>query len=109
MDTLTAAGQAVTRPGAELQKTNARLTSLDALRGFDMLCILGIDRLLRELGKVSHLDLLKVLADQMNHVPWAGLHFYDVIFPLFIFILGVSLAFSLNRSMGLQHKIFLYL
>jgi len=104
VDTLTAAGQSVIRPGAELQKNNARLTSLDALRGFDMLCILGIDRLLRELGKASHLDLLKVLADQMNHVPWAGLHFYDVIFPLFIFIIGVSLVFSLNKIIGRQGR-----
>lgn len=75
----------------------SRLASLDALRGFDMLCILGIDRLLRELGKVSDWHVFKLLAGQMNHVPWAGLHFYDLIFPLFIFIMGVSLVFSLTR------------
>jgi predicted acyltransferase len=75
----------------------ARLTSLDALRGFDMLCILGIDRLLRALGQASDSPFLKALGEQMNHVPWAGLHFYDLIFPLFIFIIGVSMVFSLNK------------
>ena len=75
----------------------ARIVSLDALRGLDMLCILGVDRLFRALGDATHLPLFESLGNQMTHVPWAGLHVYDVIFPLFIFIVGVSMVFSLDR------------
>lgn len=77
--------------------TGSRVLSLDALRGLDMLCILGIDRLLRELGSATNIPFFQALGNQMNHVPWAGLHVYDVIFPLFIFIVGVSMVFSLDR------------
>jgi len=83
--------------GPAPQKTDVRLMSLDALRGFDMLCILGIDRLLIALAKANDSRLLQALGNQMTHVPWAGLHFYDLIFPLFIFIVGVSLVFSLSK------------
>jgi len=44
-------------------------------------------------GPVSH-----ALAEQLDHVPWAGFRFYDLIFPLFVFIIGVSLVFSLTKA-----------
>src|SRR6185312_7642575 len=77
--------------------TRARLVSLDALRGLDMLCILGLDRLFRALSTATHLPFFEVLGNQMEHVPWAGLHLYDLTFPLFIFIVGVAMVFSLDR------------
>lgn len=40
------------------------------------------------------------LVPQMEHIDWAGLHFYDLIFPLFIFIVGVSLVFSLSKTIA---------
>ena len=62
-----------------------------------MLCILGVDRVLRALGTATQLPFFQALGDQMEHVPWAGLHVYDLIFPLFIFIVGVAMVFSLDR------------
>lgn len=79
------------------QRPRQRLTSLDALRGIDMLSILGIDLLFRSLAEASHSSFLKALGAQMHHVPYEGLHYYDLIFPLFIFIIGVSMVFSLNK------------
>ncbi|HEY6246273.1 MAG TPA: hypothetical protein VIX17_20140 [Pyrinomonadaceae bacterium] len=80
---------------------NTRLVSLDVLRGFDLFWILGADALIQALGKMqavpSRHRLLQFFAVQMEHVDWVGLHFYDLIFPLFIFIVGVSLAFSLTK------------
>ncbi len=38
------------------------------------------------------------LADQLEHAEWEGFHFYDLIFPLFIFLVGVSLVFSLTKT-----------
>jgi predicted acyltransferase len=71
-----------------------RLASVDALRGFDMFWITGGDALFIALGKWLGLAWL---VHQMEHVEWEGFVFYDLIFPLFIFIVGVVLPFSLAR------------
>src|SRR5262245_9086633 len=77
----------------------SRLLSLDALRGFDMFWIMGGDMILRSLPKIHNSPFTQLLAGQMEHCEWAGFHFYDLIFPLFVFIVGVSLVFSLPRSL----------
>lgn len=74
-----------------------RLASLDALRGFDMIWILGLEWTVRGLCKLigwqgCWLDL------QVRHVAWDGLAFFDTIFPLFVFIAGVSFPFSYARQ-----------
>ena len=70
-----------------------RLMSLDALRGFDMLWIMGLS------GAVGALCALAGardgwLAQQMTHVPWEGFRHHDTIFPLFLFLAGASWPFS---------------
>ncbi len=75
-----------------------RLLSLDALRGFDMFWIVGAEELVRGLQKIAAGGPIGVVADQLRHKPWAGFHFEDLIFPLFVFIIGVSLVFSLTKS-----------
>jgi predicted acyltransferase len=72
-----------------------RLLSLDALRGFDMLWITGGGTLVAVLAKYTGAGWLNTLAEQMEHVPWAGFHFEDLIFPLFMFISGVAIPFAL--------------
>ena len=74
-----------------------RLLSVDALRGFDMFWIMGGDYIVRSLPKIHDSPLTRALAAQMDHCEWAGFHFYDLIFPLFVFIVGVSLVFSIPR------------
>ena len=73
-----------------------RLVSLDALRGFDMLWILGADALVPAICALSDSRPARILAGQFEHKSWAGFGFYDLIFPLFVFIVGVSLVFSLS-------------
>ena len=75
----------------------ARVVSIDALRGFDMLWILGGDLFMTALGRMSANPVARTLGEQLEHVPWAGFHLYDLIFPMFVFIVGVSLVFSLGR------------
>jgi predicted acyltransferase len=74
-----------------------RLVSLDALRGFDMLWIMGGERIITALADLTGASALIWAATQMEHVEWNGFHFYDLIFPLFLFIAGVSLPFSLDK------------
>jgi len=76
--------------------------SLDALRGFDMFWILGADALVRALSEVNGSAVASFLAGQLKHKEWAGMAFYDLIFPLFVFISGVSLVYSLSRQIA-QH------
>lgn len=81
---------------------NSRLVSLDALRGFDMFWILGGDAVVRALAKAIDIAPLRVAKTQMDHRDWEGVTAYDLIFPLFVFIVGVSLVFSLARTIE-QH------
>jgi predicted acyltransferase len=80
-----------------------RLVSIDALRGFDMFWIVGGDRLARAIGKWWGTPASRKLADQFEHVDWEGFHFYDLIFPLFLFVVGVVLPFSLRKYQTGEH------
>ena len=83
-----------TQPPAFIQK---RVASIDALRGFDMFWIAGGERIIHALYKVWPGSGTRVLDTQFEHVPWDGFHFYDLIFPLFVFTVGLVLPFSLTR------------
>jgi predicted acyltransferase len=76
--------------------------SLDALRGFDMFWIVGGAAILQALAKVFPGAPADRIVAQLEHVPWQGLHFFDWIWPLFMFIMGVAMPFSLakRRSAG---------
>src|ERR1017187_3070218 len=86
-----------TQPAGNAPATQ-RLMSVDALRGFDMFWIIGADSLVYALSKLKTTRTTTFLADQLEHAEWAGFHFYDLIFPLFVFIVGVSLVFSLTKT-----------
>ncbi len=78
-----------------------RLESLDTLRGLDMLIILGLDALLITLAaRFPESGALKELASQMGHAAWQGLRIYDLVFPVFVFIAGVSMSYSLKGYTG---------
>ncbi len=88
-------------------KPKKRLESLDALRGFDMFFIMGGSGLLFALAALfPESGFWNEVARQMNHVPWDGLTHHDTIFPLFLFIAGVSLPYSLENqtSKGMSKK-----
>ena len=62
-----------------------RLLSLDALRGFDMLFIMGFSGLIRAICALFPNGKDCYLAQTMTHVKWDGLYHHDTIFPLFLF------------------------
>lgn len=74
--------------------------SLDALRGFDMFWIIGADGLVRGLRSMSDTPFTGKLATQLEHVDWRGFRFEDLIFPLFVFMVGVALVYSLTRTIA---------
>lgn len=83
-----------------------RLYSLDALRGFDMFWIMGGEAIFAGLAALTGWPVLNWWAGQLEHVRWNGFHFYDMIFPLFLFIAGISFPFSLAKriSMNVSRK-----
>ena len=77
-----------------------RLVSLDALRGFDMCWILGLGGLANALLDGLPGNFSAGISIQLEHADWAGFRFYDLIFPLFLFIAGVSMAIALPRRLA---------
>jgi predicted acyltransferase len=84
-------------PASPPASESQRLMSLDALRGFDMFWILGADSFVYALHEMSPNPATQFLATQLDHAEWQGFHFYDLIFPLFVFVMGVSTVFSLTK------------
>ncbi|GAA3648680.1 acyltransferase family protein [Flavivirga jejuensis] len=80
-----------------ITKTNNRLMSIDVLRGFDMLMIIFADRFFADLHEGSQTAFTNTLATQFSHPEWFGFHFYDIVMPLFLFVVGVVIPFSMER------------
>ena len=77
-----------------------RVLSIDALRGFDMFWIIGGASFLEAIGARWPSKLMdEVVAQFCRHVEWAGFRFHDCIFPLFLFIIGATLPYSIGRRM----------
>jgi predicted acyltransferase len=76
-----------------------RLVSLDALRGFDMFLIAGAQNMVFRSAEYTDWEFLKRIAIEFEHPEWNGFTFFDLIFPLFMFLAGVSFTFSLNKRM----------
>ena len=79
-----------------------RVMSIDALRGVDMFFIVGMEQFFHALSEMFPMQ--PTLISRLDHAPWAGFHFYDLIFPLFAFIIGVSLVFSLSKVVAVEGK-----
>ncbi len=79
--------------------SSQRLYSLDALRGFDMFWIMGAEDFFHELMEATHHPVTTWIATQLSHVAWNGFRFYDLIFPLFLFMSGVSTPYSVGRDL----------
>lgn len=75
-----------------------RLLSLDTLRGFDMAMLLGGGGILIALAELTGWNWMEALATQQHHVEWTGFRFYDLIFPLFMFISGVAIPYAINSK-----------
>lgn len=100
---------------------STRLQSLDALRGFDMFWIISGEGVFHGIANVVMANhslirnpanwqiattgdlslwerIIVGISNQLHHTPWNGFTFYDMIFPLFIFIAGVSMPFSFTNQ-----------
>ena len=84
--------------------SDERIMSVDALRGFDMFWIIGADALVSALNDITHTGVTAAISHQLSHKDWEGFAFEDLIFPLFVFLAGVSLVFSLGKTIEREGK-----
>lgn len=70
-----------------MTRQHQRLLSLDVMRGMTIALMIVVNN---QVGSGRMFPFL-------NHVLWDGLSFADLVFPSFMFIMGVSAAFSLNK------------
>ena len=87
------------RPVEDVRKAvdGGRVLSIDALRGFDMFWIIGGGTIFESLAEVWKHPVAQTVRVQLEHVQWEGFHFEDLIFPLFLFLVGAVLPFALSR------------
>lgn len=74
-----------------------RIMSIDALRGFDMLMIIFLGQFIRNLHRGIDHSVTGFFATQFRHPEWYGFHFYDIIMPLFLFMVGAVIPYSMSR------------
>ncbi len=83
----------------EEKSVSGRLLSLDVFRGLTMLLLVGefsgFWASMAVLFPEGH--PLHFLPMQFHHARWAGLHFWDLVQPFFMFIVGVAMPFSFAR------------
>jgi len=77
-----------------------RIMSVDALRGFDMFWIAGGQAFVMEFFKLFSNPLPPWLERHFDHVEWEGFVGWDLIMPLFLFIVGVAMPFSIGKRLA---------
>jgi predicted acyltransferase len=78
-----------------------RVMAIDALRGFDMFWIIGGDSIFRGFVKLFCNPVPPAIERQFQHPAWGpSVTFYDLIMPLFVFIVGAAMPFSFGKRVA---------
>ena len=80
-----------------------RLESLDALRGFDLFCLVALSDLIEELAEVVDKPWMESVMACFTHKTWEGFSPWDLVMPLFMFMAGVAIPYSLDKYKTLPH------
>ena len=85
------------------QRVSGRITSVDFFRGLTMFLLVGeatrLYFLLEESAEEGGGAVVSWFARMFGHHEWHGLHFWDLIQPFFMFIVGVAIPFAVaNRK-----------
>ena len=77
---------------------NKRLLSLDVLRGLDLFLLVALQPVLRAVLMQLDCEVLnETLLYQLDHAEWEGLRVWDLVMPLFLFMSGVTMPYSLPK------------
>lgn len=84
--------------------SSKHLESLDALRGFDLFFLVALGPLMHSLARTANVEWLNESMWVFSHVSWEGFSPWDLIMPLFLFMSGISMPFSLSRYKSISDK-----
>ena len=73
-----------------------RLESLDVLRGFDLFCLVVLETVLHPLAHALDSEAFNKFMWCFTHVEWEGFSSWDLVMPLFLFMTGITIPFSLS-------------
>lgn len=76
---------------------NKRLASLDVLRGFDLFMLVGLQPVVWQALSQVHAPWADAILYQLDHEVWAGFRCWDLVMPLFLFMCGAALPYSMSR------------
>lgn len=80
-----------------MNSQSSRLSSLDILRGLDLFLLVFLQPVIVAIGQVAHPTWLNPVLYQLDHEVWEGFRFWDLIMPLFLFMVGSCMPFSFAR------------
>lgn len=92
----------------KINSADKRILSVDVLRGFDMFWLIGGTGIALAIVKLFGGRIQEILLPQLDHCEWIGFTFYDLIFPLFEFVMGMSVVFSLQKILLREGKVSAY-
>lgn len=78
-------------------QTSNRLASLDILRGLDLLLLVWVQPVLISIGGATDSEWLHRLLWHFDHERWEGMRLWDMVMPLFLFMVGTSMPFAFSR------------
>lgn len=81
-----------------------RLASLDILRGADLFLLVFLQPVLIAVGTQADIPWLNEILYHFDHESWEGFRFWDLVMPLFLFMTGVSMPFSLAKYRTAEDK-----
>jgi len=83
-------------------QSTGRLVSLDVFRGIVMFLLMAEGAMIYDavVTEGEHQGILSSIFQQFHHHPWNGLRFWDLIQPYFMFMVGVSMWFSIKKRKG---------
>jgi predicted acyltransferase len=96
----------------QINQEQERILSVDFFRGFTMFLLIGEStELYSHISSIQGSSIMNFLGTQLSHHEWNGLHFWDLIQPFFMFIVGVAIPFAVaNRKKkgDSDHKILMH-
>lgn len=91
-----------------MKKSSPRIASIDILRGFDLFMLLFLQPIMVAIGRVYDAPWYQSVMYQLDHEVWEGFRCWDLVMPLFLFMVGASMPFSFSKyRSGGKRKIYL--
>lgn len=92
-----------------VKKPAERLASLDILRGFDLFMLVFFQPVFVELAQHwANIPVFGFLLHQFEHEHWAGFRAWDLVMPLFLFMVGTAMPFSFDKFKKESNKSGIY-